>query len=134
MNIGEFLGKVLSVFVSVGTLLTVTVPALRNKLKEGLFRRENLEDKVQVIHRILEEHVKGDRERKEEIALQREVDLCVLRDLITGIYYRSLPEKKLHSYEWEDASALHDLYCKRGGNSYVHSLYAQMSTEWEIIP
>ena len=134
MNFWEFLGKILSLFISFGTLVTVTVPALRNKLKEGLFGRENLKSQVDLIHQILEEHVKGDAQRKEEIALQREVDLCVLRDLITGIYYRSLPEKKLHSYEWEDASALHDLYCKRGGNSYVHSLYAQMSQEWEIVP
>lgn len=134
MSAWEIVGKVLSLVISFGTLFTVTVPALRNKLKKSLFSKEDTAKQIQVIYRLLEDHVKGDEERKEEIALQREVDLCVLRDLITGIYYRSLPEKKLHSYEWEDASALHDLYCKRGGNSYVHSLYTQMSQEWEIEP
>ncbi len=134
MNLWEILGKVLSLFISFGTLVTVTVPAMRNKLKQVLFSGENTKKQIRVIHRMLEEHVEGDKERKKEMDLQREVDLCVLRDLITAIYYRRLPEKKLHSYELEDASALHDLYRKRGGNSYVHSLYLQMSQEWEIVP
>ncbi len=134
MKIWEFLGKILSVVISLGTLVSVSIPALRNKLKEALFAKDQMRKKIKEIYRLLEEHVKEDEKRKEEIELQRQVDVCVLRDLITAIYYRSLPEKKLHSYELEDVSALHDLYCKRGGNSYVNSLYLQMSREWEIVP
>ena len=127
------LGSFLGILISFGTLLTVTVPALRNKLKQWLFQREETDAQVRVIRKLLEEHVAQDADLRAELALQKEVDLCVLRDLITGIYFRRVQEKKIHAYELEDASALHDLYQRRGGNSYVHALYRQMSKEWDVI-
>lgn len=133
MNALTVLGTVLGIFISVGTLVGVTVPTLRNKLKKRLFYRENLEKELLGIRRLLEEHVEQDADLREEIAMQKEVDLCVLRDLITGIYFRRAGEKKIHPYELEDVSALHELYRKRGGNSYVNALYRQMSNEWEMI-
>lgn len=133
MKLVSILGSVLGLLISTGTLITVTVPALRNKLKERLFHSQELEKEVRAIHRLLEEHIKQDATLREEIALQKEVDLCVLRDLITGIYFRRAKERRIHAYELEDASALHDLYQKRGGNSYVGALFRQMSGEWDLI-
>ena len=133
MKMVTVFGTVLGILISLGTLLTVTVPAIRNKLKKRLFHGEQLEREVHAIRKLLEEHVEQDAELREELALQKEVDLCVLRDLITGIYFRRAKEKKIHAYELEDASALHDLYRRRGGNSYVHALYRQMTKEWELI-
>lgn len=133
MNPMTILSTVLGILISLGTVTTVTVPAVRNKIKRWLFRGEELEGEVRAIRRLLEEHMEQDAVLREELALQKEVDLCVLRDLITGIYFRRAKEGKIHSYELEDASALHDLYRKRGGNSYVSALYRQMSKEWELI-
>ena len=133
MNFITVLGTVLGVLISLGTLITVTVPALRNKLKQGLFRGEALKKELRSLRCLLEEHIARDTELREELTLQKEVDLCVLRDLITGIYFRRVKEKKIHSYELEDVSALYDLYRKRGGNSYVHAVYRQMTKEWELI-
>ena len=133
MTLLGWISSVLSVLVGTGTILTVTVPNLRNKLKEMLFGRENAKDQIRQIRCLLEEHVAQDAKREAEAELQREVDLCVLRDLITAIYYRRLEEKKIHIYELEDVCALHDLYLRRGGNSYVSGLYRQMSREWKII-
>ncbi|MBE6713399.1 MAG: hypothetical protein E7580_07780 [Ruminococcaceae bacterium] len=133
MKLITILGTLTGVLISLGTLVTVTVPALRNKLKKGLLRGEETERELRAIRLLLEEHVAKDEELREELALQKEVDLCVLRDLITGIYFRRAKEKRIHTYELEDASALHDLYRRRGGNSYVHTLYGQMTGEWEII-
>ncbi len=128
-----WISSVLSIVIGTGTVLTVTVPALRNKLKRVLLGGETSKKQIRQIRCLLEEHVAQDSRREEEAKLQREVDLCVLRDLITATYYRRLEEKKIHIYELEDVSALHDLYLRRGGNSYVSGLYRQMSREWEII-
>ncbi len=132
----EFMGvfaSLLGLLISLGTVLTVTIPNLREKIKSLLFGTDQTKEEMRAIRALLEEHVAGDADLKKELMLQREVDLCVLRDLITGMYYKHLHEKKIHMYELEDVSALHDLYQKRGGNSYVHSLYRQMSKEWEVI-
>lgn len=129
----SWITSLLGIFISFGTVVTVTVPALRNKLKQSLFSVEDTQGQIRAIHQLLEEHVAQDAQRRKESELQKEVDLCVLRDLITAIYFRRVDEKKIHSYELEDASCLHDLYRRRGGNSYVHSLYRQMSEEWEVI-
>ena len=133
MKLLSILGTVLGILISTGTLITVTVPALRNKLKQRLFQSREPEEELRAIRRLLEEHIKQDAALREEIALQKEVDLCVLRDLITGIYFRRAKDRKIHAYELEDASALHDLYQKRGGNSYVGALFRQMSGEWDLI-
>ena len=133
MKLLSILGTVLGLFISMGTLITVTVPTLRNKLKERLFHGQELEKEMRAIRQLLEEHIKQDALLRDEIALQKEVDLCVLRDLITGIYFRRAKDRKIHAYELEDASALHDLYQKRGGNSYVGALFRQMSGEWDLI-
>ena len=131
MTVLAYFSSALSVIIGIGTVLTVTIPALRNKIKEAVLGGDN--EKISKIEKMLEEHVLQDAKREEEASLQKEVDLCVLRDLITAIYYRRVEEKKIRVYELEDVSALHDLYLRRGGNSYVHNLYRQMSREWEIV-
>ena len=133
MTFLSMIGAAMGALISLGTLVTVTVPALRNKLKKRLFQGEELEKEVRAIRCLLEEHVAQDAEMRAELSLQKEVDLCVLRDLITGIYFRRAKERRIHAYELEDASALHDLYQRRGGNSYVNALYRQMTKEWELI-
>jgi len=133
MNVLSVVGTALGILISIGTLITVTVPGVRNKLKKRLFRGEEMKGEIRAIRLLLEEHIKQDTVLREELALQKEVDLCVLRDMITGIYFRRAKEKKIHPYELEDASALLDLYRKRGGNSYVNTLYGQMTREWELI-
>ncbi len=133
MKLLSILGTVLGLVISSGTLITVTVPALRNKLKQSLFHGQELEEEIRSIRRLLEEHMQRDAALREEIALQKEVDLCVLRDLITGIYFRRAKDRKIHAYELDDASALYDLYQKRGGNSYVGAMFRQMTKEWDLI-
>lgn len=133
MKFVSLLGSVLGILISLGTLVTVTVPALRNKLKKRLFYSEELKAELHSLRALLEEHVAREAQLRDEMTLQKEVDLCVLRDLITGIYFRRVKERKIHAYELEDVSALYDLYRKRGGNSYVHTVYRQMTKEWELI-
>ncbi len=123
----------LTFVISLATVFTVSVPGIRRKLGEMLLRGDTQKEEIRLICEMLEAHVAEDRKRKEEMKLQREVDLCVLRDLITGIYYRYAKEKAIPIYALEDANALYELYQKRGGNSYVKSLVAQMTREWEVV-
>lgn len=123
----------LSIVISAGTLICVTVPGLRTALKKALTRHENTREEICKVRSLLEKHVSEDLFKKEELQLQREVDRCVLRDLITSIYYRYSKEKKIPVYAMEDVTALYELYVKRGGNSYVQSLMRQILEEWDII-
>ncbi len=123
---------ILSALLTVGTLLGVTLPNLSERLKkhfsdEGKWR---LRQEIKSIRELLTELKEKEKERSEAEKIQQEVDLCVLRDLITNIYYKRVKEKTIFRYELEDAHALYALYCKRGGNSYVHTLIRQMK-EWE---
>ena len=49
------------------------------------------------------------------------------------IYYKYAKEKAIPLYELEDVTALHDMYCKRGGNSYVNRLFRQMTEDWKVL-
>jgi hypothetical protein len=128
---------ILSLFLSMGTLLTVTLPSLRAKVSEALAKlcgSKSLEKELKELRLLLESHVSEDRIKKEELTLQKEVDKCVLRDLITGIYYQYASAKAIPMYQLENVMALYELYVKRGGNSYVQHLFCQMTEEWTVLP
>ncbi len=133
MRYVEEMAGVLSLMISLGTVLTVTLPSLRRKLGEWIWKEDLARSEMGLIREMLEEHVAQDQERKKEYRLQRKVDLCVLRDLITGIYYRYAKEKRIPVYALEDATALYELYCKLGGNSYVKTLFRQMTEDWDVL-
>ena len=122
---------------TLGSLITVTVPALRSRLTLCLRRlcgSEETKKELQRLQATLADHAAVDQIRQSEADLQTEVDCCILRDLITGIYYKYAEEKALPVYELEDVTALHEMYCKRGGNSYVNRLFRQMTEEWKVLP
>lgn len=125
-----------STVIAFGTLMTVTLPGLRKKAVSWWNRisgMDQVNQELKGMRSLLEEHVSQDRARKAELELQREVDKCVLRDLITNIYYKYVKEKAIPIYELQDAAALHELYRKRGGNSYVHHIFRQMTEDWEVV-
>ena len=74
---------------------------------------------------LLDEHIAADSAKSEAMK-------CLLRDSITGIYYKHLKEGELHAYELEDLTHLYDSYKKLGGNSYVENIYKQMTEEWTV--
>ncbi|MBQ4036852.1 MAG: hypothetical protein IJC84_01860 [Clostridia bacterium] len=119
---------ILGAAISLGTLLCVTLPRLRalaSELYGRLSGKKSLRQELGELRGMLSQML-ADGE------LQREVDLCILRDLITAIYYKRVEKKTLRSFELKDLCALYELYAKRGGNSYVHALYEQMTHEWDV--
>ena len=125
--------SILTLIVSLATVFTVSLPGFRRKLGEVLLKGDAAREEMRCIRKMLETQVAEDQKKKEEMKLQREVDLCVLRDLITGIYYQYVKEKTIPIYALENANALYDLYRKRGGNSYVKALVVQMTEEWDVV-
>ena len=136
MRIVQFIAQILGLVSAVGAIITVTLPALRRKTAAGLIRLAGLQETaadMAKIRQILEKHVAADELRQKEMQQQKEVDICVLRNLITGIYYQYAPKKKIPLYALRDVSALHDLYHRRGGNSYEGILFRRMTREWEVV-
>lgn len=120
-------------FVSLGTLICVSLPNLRKRMVSALTRREEENEKLERIFDMLEALAAEEKASEEERKLQREVDLCVLRDLITTTYYQYAKEKRIPVFAMENVTELYSLYRKRGGNSYVKMLFRQMAEEWEVI-
>ncbi len=133
MDLAKNLAVILGLVVSLGTVFTVTLPGLRNKIKAKWKEGDDLRTEIGYLRGLLEEHVKKDHSKEEEACLQKEVDICVLRDLITTLYYKYSHEKKIPVYAMEDITALYQLYQKRGGNSYVQVLMRQIIEEWEVM-
>lgn len=124
----EKIAAIFGAVISLGTLLTVTLPRLRKGAGRILVRLSGKKSMVEELGEMrgMLEKLLLDRE------IQKEVDLCVLRDLITAIYYKRAEHKSLRRFELEDLCSLYELYIRRGGNSYVHTLYEQMTREWDV--
>lgn len=124
-NIAVFLG----LCTSVGTLFCVTIPGLRHKVGDWFVskqKRDSFDDRLNRIEEMLAQHVQADADKTEAMK-------CLLRDSITTIYYKRLPESEIKTYEVEDVTKLFDSYRKLGGNSYVQNIYDQMTSEWRVV-
>lgn len=62
---------------------------------------------------------------------QRDVDLAILRNTITTIYYNHLEDKKLAAYEKEALLKMFEAYKGWGGNSYVYTIIEEMKN-WDV--
>lgn len=125
--------EIMGLLISGGTVLCVTLPSLRSFVAERLSKSGKAHEQLLEIRRLLEEQTAAADVLKREAELQRQVDVCVLRDLITTAYYQYAQEKRIPVYALENVTALYELYEKRGGNSYVESLVNQILDEWEIV-
>ncbi|MBR3837476.1 MAG: hypothetical protein IKJ74_04940 [Clostridia bacterium] len=125
--------EILGLLISGGTVLCVTLPSLRSFLADRLSGIDKTHEQLLEIRRLMEEQKATADVLKREAELQRQVDVCVLRDLITTAYYQYAQEKRIPVYALENVTALYELYEKRGGNSYVESLVNQILDEWEIV-
>lgn len=61
----------------------------------------------------------------------RDGQRCLLRSEIVRIYYRNLPDKAMHEYEYKNMDECYKAYKALGGNSFIDHLHAEMQ-EWEI--
>lgn len=62
----------------------------------------------------------------------KETDLCVLRHEITFIYEKYSDKKEIPSKMKENLCLLYENYTRRGGNTYVESIFKEMMN-WKVI-
>lgn len=135
-NTAKNIGAIAGCVISCVTLLGLSIKPIRQKISK-LIQNEShsgeLEDKIDKIATLIEEHTKQDEEKQQAIANQNEAIKCLLRDSITKIYYKNLPYKEIKAYELEDLAQLYKSYIKLDGNSYVKTIYKQMTEDWKVI-
>lgn len=74
---------------------------------------------------------KEEEREKQEREDNRETSRCVLRNMITGIYYRNKNNRTIDQYEYEDLEHLYSQYKKLGGNSFVDKIWNDVQS-WEV--
>lgn len=129
MEVLKNIAVVLGIIISLGTILCVTIPGIRNNIRDAILREheeEGITDKLSYIIDSLDQLKDSDKLKNEAIK-----DL--LRDRITSIYYKHLDEKTLTAKQFESLSKMYDSYIALGGNSYIKEIYHIMATQWTIV-
>lgn len=136
MEVLKDIAVVFGLIVSGGSIICVTIPNLRKSIGRWFAKKhEQTEMKTELsqIKSLLEKHISEDAAKKTDMENLKDADRSLLRDRITGIFYKGLSDGQLHMYEAEDLAYLYDAYKKLNGNTYVDSIYKQMTEEWEIV-
>jgi len=128
----------LSSMIGAVTAIAAAVLGVSKKARgwvRGLVRRDASVDEIRIELNGISTELITMREAiariEQENGRQRDAHLAELRNSITGIYYKHLDDKKLAAYEKEDLLKMYDVYAAWNGNSYVHTIVAEM-TRWDV--
>ena len=117
------------------TFLTVTIKPLREGLTNWVRRKSNscdLENKIDALSGLLQEHIEKDGEKTETLSKMTEVQLCMLRNSITDTYYKYKHSDGLPPHIREKLAREYKCYHEMHGNSYVDVIYPEM-IEWDVV-
>ena len=129
-NIGTVIGLVLSAI----TLITLCCKPLRRKIGNVIRKVSNMEETSQALDevRAMMQQIMATEESKQELMTHfQESQLSLLRDSITRLYFKYLPEKQVPAYGRKDMVNLFESYQKLGGNSYVRTIYEEFM-DWPV--
>ena len=90
--------------------------------------QKNLDD----LKKMMEVHLAEDAKKREAAQNDRDALLCLLRNSITSIYYRYLPEKAIPAHQNKNVIMLYDAYDHEGGNTYVSTIVEDMR-HWKVM-
>lgn len=129
-NIGTVIGLVLSVI----TLITLCCKPLRRKIGNVIRKASNMEETsgaLEEVRAMIQQMVAAQEVNQELMAHFQESQLSLLRDSITRLYFKYLPEKQVPAYGRKDMVNLFESYQKLGGNSYVRTIYEEFM-DWPV--
>lgn len=129
-NIGTVIGLVLSVI----TLITLCCKPLRRKIGNVIRKASNMEETSQALDevRAMMQQIMATEESNQAMMENfKESQLSLLRDSITRLYFKYLPEKQVPTYGRKDMVNLFESYQRLGGNSYVRTIYEEFM-EWQV--
>ena len=134
MEIVKGIGTIIGVILSFITLLTLFCKPLRKRIGNSIRKAADTEqtgERLDELRAMMQQVMASGEERRQAIEQFRESQLSLLRDSITRLYFKYLPDKQVPSYERKDMTELFSSYEKLGGNSYVKTIYEEFM-EWEV--
>ena len=129
-NIGAIIGVVLSCI----TLVTLLCKPLRKKIAGWIRKTSHMEETraaVDEVRAMMQQLMATEESKQAMLQLFKESQLSLLRDSITDLYFKYLPEKRVPVYERKDMIKLFESYEKLGGNSYVKTIYEEF-IDWPV--
>lgn len=70
-------------------------------------------------------------EKAEALKFQEKINTTILRHFITNLYYQYKDSQSIPENQKENILYLYDLYSSLGGNSYIHSMIAEIES-WSV--
>lgn len=134
MEIVKDIGTIIGVILSIMTLLTLCCKPLRRKLGNAIRKTSNVaqtREALDELRAMMQQLMATEEEKRQALEQFRESQLSLLRDSITRLYFKYLPDKQVPSYERKDMTELFSSYEKMGGNSYVRTIYEEFM-EWSV--
>lgn len=134
MDIIRDIGAIIGVILSVIALLTMFFKPVRKRIVNSIrkaSRTDETTERLDELRAMMQQVMASGEERRQAIEQFRESQLSLLRDSITRLYFKYLPDKQVPSYERKDMTELFSSYEKMGGNSYVKTIYEEFM-EWQV--
>ena len=75
---------------------------------------------------------KEEAREKEKADVRNKTYTCMLRSMITSVYYKYRDTKQIPEYEFENLEQLYTQYKMLGGNSFVEKIWSE-GQGWRVI-
>lgn len=128
MEIVKDIGTIIGVTLSIMTLLTLCCKPLRKRIGNSIRKAADTEqtgERLDELRAMMQQLMATEEEKRQALEQFRESQLSLLRDSITRLYFKYLPDKQVPSYERKDMVKLFESYEQLGGNSYVRTIYEE---------
>ena len=134
MEIVKDIGTVIGLVLSAITLITLCCKPLRKKIGNVIRKVSNVQETTQALEEVramMQQMVATQEVNQELMTHFQESQLSLLRDSITRLYFKYLPEKQVPAYGRKDMVNLFEAYEKLGGNSYAKTIYEEFM-DWPV--
>ena len=125
-------GKYFSTVLSTITLITLIVKPIRNRFVKWIRNTSGADTTDSNAEQITALNGKIDNILS-ELNKSKQNDLCMIRHMITQIYYANMGSPTMHSREKEDMEFLYSRYEAMGGNSYVKQIVNEMRNKETVV-
>ena len=134
MEIIKDIATIIGLVLSAITLITLCCKPLRRKIGNVIRKASNMEETSEALEevRAMMQQLMATQESNQAMMENfQESQLSLLRDSITRLYFKYLPEKEVPAYGRKDMVNLIESYQKLGGNSYVRTIYEEFM-DWPV--
>ena len=134
MEVVKNMGTVIGLVLSAITLITLCCKPLRKKIGNVIRKVSNVQETseaVEEVRAMMQQLTAAQESNQAMMENFKESQLSLLRDSITQLYFKYLPDKQVPAYGRKDMVNLFEAYEKLGGNSYVKTVYEEFM-DWPV--